>query len=149
VIVPDTNLLLYAYSRHPLFGAAAARWWEGCLNGREAVGLTPTVVFGFIRIVTQPRGFSRPGQLADAAAVVRSWAAHPTVEMLEEGGAAHLERVLNLLADCGSAGNLTTDARIAAVALEHRAVVHTADADFSRFPGLAWHNPITGAGSRP
>jgi predicted nucleic acid-binding protein len=44
----------------------------------------------------------------------------------------------------GTAGNLVTDAQIAAVAIEHDAVVHTADADFIRFKGLRWLNPITG-----
>jgi hypothetical protein len=61
----------------------------------------------------------------------------------------HIERVLGLLVDIGTAGNLVTDAQIAAVALEHDAVVHTVDADFMRFAGLRWLNPLTGAGPTP
>lgn len=49
---------------------------------------------------------------------------------------------LGLLDEVGSAGNLTTDAQIAASALEHDAVVASNDADFARFPGVRWTNPL-------
>ena len=56
--------------------------------------------------------------------------------------------MLKLLEALGTAGNLVTDAQIAALTLEHGAVLHTADSDFLRFPGLRWFNPITGTASR-
>ena len=68
---------------------------------------------------------------------------------IPESAPDHIERVLGLLMDLGTAGNLVTDAQIAAVAFEHDAVVHTADADFIRFAGLRWLNPLTGAGPSP
>jgi hypothetical protein len=55
---------------------------------------------------------------------------------------------LALLRTSGAAGNLTTNAQLAALALRHRAVVHTADINFARFPRERWHNPLTGAGER-
>lgn len=39
-------------------------------------------------------------------------------------------------------GNLVPDAQLAALAIEHGLVVHTADSDFARFPGLRWTNPL-------
>jgi hypothetical protein len=47
-----------------------------------------------------------------------------------------------LLEPLGTAGNLTTDAHLAALALEHDAELCSVDADFSRFPGLRWSNPL-------
>jgi hypothetical protein len=62
-------------------------------------------------------------------------------------GDGHCDRMLDLRQQIGTAGNLVTDAQLAALAIEHHAVLHTADTDFLRFPGLRWHNPITGVGS--
>jgi predicted nucleic acid-binding protein len=41
-----------------------------------------------------------------------------------------------------ASGNLTTDVHLAALAIEHQAELHSNDADFSRFPGLRWTNPL-------
>lgn len=147
MIVPDINLLLYAYDAASLFHAKAVAWWQERLSGTESVGLPRVVIFGFVRIATNPRAFQHPMTPAEAAGHVRSWLAQPSVAVLDSGP-RHIEQVLKLLESLGTAGNLVTDAQIAVVALEHGAVVHTADTDFIRFPGLRWFNPITGAGSR-
>ena len=84
---------------------------------------------------------------AETAKHIRSWIAQPVVRILEPP-VSHVEEVLELLETLGTAGNLVTDAQIASLAIEHNAILHTADADFLRFPGLRWFNPITGVGSR-
>jgi uncharacterized protein len=48
-----------------------------------------------------------------------------------------------LLKQVGTAGNLTTDTHLATVAIERGLILHTTDADFARFRGLKWHNPLT------
>jgi len=45
-------------------------------------------------------------------------------------------------AEAGMAGNLTTDAHLAAVALELGASVCSTDADFGRFPGVERISPL-------
>jgi len=147
VIVPDVNLLLYAYDASSRFHAAAAAWWQACLSGSEPVGLPAVVVFAFLRIGTSRRVFEHPMTPGEAADHVRSWLAQPVVQVLEPRG-DHLEYVLTLLESLGTAGNLVTDAQIAALALEADAVLHTADTDFLRFAGLRWLNPLTGMTSR-
>lgn len=67
--------------------------------------------------------------------------------LLIEGGPKHVEQVLKLLETLGTAGNLVSDAQMAALALECDAVLHTGDSDFMRFRGLRWFNPLTGMGS--
>jgi predicted nucleic acid-binding protein len=50
--------------------------------------------------------------------------------------------MFGLLERLGTAGNLTADAHLAALAIEYQAELHSTDADFSRFSGLRWRNPL-------
>lgn len=146
MIVPDINLLLYAYDSESPFHFKAAEWWQGCLSGDEPVLLPRVVAFGFVRVSTNTRAFRHPLTAAEAAAHVRSWLDQEAVTIPEDAP-DHIERVLGLLESLGTAGNLVTDAQIAAVALEYDAVVHTADADFIRFKDLRWQNPLNASGT--
>lgn len=143
MIVPDLNLLIYAYDSISPFHSKAATWWQTCLSGEEPVLLPEVVVFGFVRLVTSGRAFHQPLATADAIALVRSWLGRDRVS-IHLPTPDHHERVLALLQALGTAGNLVTDAQIAAVAIANQAVVHTADADFVRFEGLRWQNPLAG-----
>jgi hypothetical protein len=144
MIVPDINLLLYAYDAASPFHARAVSWWQACLRGDEPVGLAHVVMFGFVRVSTSARAFRRPLAASEAAGHVRSWLEQPAAQVLVPGP-GHAGHVLNLLDSLGTAGNLVTDAQIAALAIDHDGVVYTSDADFSRFPGVRWRNPIATA----
>jgi toxin-antitoxin system PIN domain toxin len=141
VIFPDVNLLLYAqvssYPEHP----RAQRWWEGLLNGDKEVALAAPVLFGFVRLATSPRVFDKPMAVDDALDRANEWLAMPHVH-LATPGPRHLEIAFRLLRELGTASNLTTDAQVAALAIEHQGEVHSNDADFSRFPQLRWVNPL-------
>ena len=146
MIIPDINVLLYACDSGSPFHARTAAWWQSCLSGTEPVGLLHVVVFGFVRIATNGRAFLHPMTPAEAAGHVRSWLEQPPVQLLDPGP-DHLQHVLKLLEGLGTAGNLVSDAQMAALAMDHDAVLHTADTDFARFQGLRWFNPITTTGS--
>jgi len=143
MIVPDVNLLLYAYDSSSPFHLKAASWWQTCLASGEPVVLPEVVAFGFLRVSTNPRAFHHPLTATEAVAHVRSWLQQDAVT-IPETTPDHFERVLALLEALGTACNLVTDAQIAATAIAHDAVVHTADADFIRFAGLRWLNPLSG-----
>jgi toxin-antitoxin system PIN domain toxin len=145
VIVCDINLLLYAYDSQSPFHSKAAAWWQGCLSGSEPIGLLHVVLFGFMRIGTNSRAFQNPLTCREAVAHVRSWLSRSMVQVLEPGP-NHTQEVLKLLENIGAAGNLVTDAQIAAFTIQCNAILHTADSHFVRFPGLRWFNPLTGAG---
>jgi uncharacterized protein len=147
MITPDVNLLLYAYDSASPSHKRASTWWTECLSGEEPVGLAPSVIFGFVRIGTNPRAFINPFTPTEAAEYVRSWLSQPQVEILAQK-AQHITDVLTLIEELGTAGNLVSDAQLAALAIEYDAVLHTADTDFIRFPNLKWFNPLTGAKSR-
>lgn len=142
MIIPDANLLLYAYDSASPFHQEAVGWWERCLSGTERVGLCTIVLFAFVRIGTSRSAFADPLSIAEAAGHVRSWLERTVTQVLttEE---RDLLTALSWLEGAGSGGNLTTDAQIAAIASRHRATVHTADTDFVRFAGVRWHNPLT------
>jgi predicted nucleic acid-binding protein len=67
---------------------------------------------------------------------------HPLVEVLNPTQ-HHADILFGLLLELGTAGNLTTDAHLAALAIEYHAELVSTDADFARFPGLRWFNPLT------
>ena len=141
MIVPDVNLLLYAH--HVVFPQQqeAQRWWERLLASDEEVGLASVVVFGFVRISTSARILATPMSVDDAVSRARSWLARPNVRRLDPGP-GHLDIAFDLLRSTGAGGNLTTNAQIAALAIEHGAEVHSADTDFMRFSGVRWRNPL-------
>lgn len=145
MIVPDVNLLLYAYDQSSPDHAKAAAWWQACLSGTEPVGLPLVVAFGFLRLGNHPQVFSDPLTPAEAAQHIRSWLAQPVVQLLPHPD-GHLDQVLTSLEQLGTAGNLVTDVQIAVLVLAHDAVLHTNDTDFQRFGGLRWFNPLTGNG---
>ena len=124
----------------------SAAWLSEVLSAGEPVGFAHSVLFGFARIATSARVYRSPMTPAEAASHVRSWLEQPVARVVAPSG-GHVADVLRWLERLGTAGNLVTDAQIAALAIEHDAVVHTADADFLRFPGLRWWNPITGQSS--
>lgn len=142
MVVPDANLLLYAYDSSSPFHALARKWWVDCLSGSEPVGLTHPVIFAFLRISTSARVYTEPMTLEESADHVRSWLARGVTRVLLPE-ADHAERVVALLQAAGSAGgNLVTDAQIAALALAYKAELHTADSDFRRFPDLSCSYPL-------
>lgn len=142
MIIPDVNLLLYAYDEESSFHARAKTWCERVMTGPEPLVLLPAVIFGFVRIATHPKVFFSPLSVREAEDHVVSWLALPHVQvmdMLRED----VESALSLLQAAGTAGTLTTDAQIAAVAMRLDATVHTADLDFARFRGVRFLNPLS------
>jgi uncharacterized protein len=141
VIIPDINLLVYAHNDQAPHHANAKAWWESLLNGRAPVGLPWVCISGFIRVMTHPRVLKEPMDVPLAVQCVRAWLDCPCVMILHPG--ARFEALfLDYLLALGVAGNLTTDAQLAALAVEHQAELHSADQDFHRFIGLRWKNPL-------
>lgn len=141
MIVPDVNLLIHAYNQASPVHDKARTWWESTMNSNSPVGLTWIAAAGFIRITTNHRIMARPLPPTKACSHVRSWLTRPIVTILQPG-ARHADLMFGFLEKLGTAGNLTTDAQLAAIAVEFQAELQSTDADFSRFPGLKWKNPL-------
>jgi hypothetical protein len=112
------------------------------MNGTEGIGLPWVVTLGFLRLTTSPRVFSQPLSPAAAWDVVEEWFASSVCRPLAPGS-RHREILKTLVLEHGTAGNLTTDAHLAAICIEHGATLYTADNDFGRFPALKWKNPLS------
>lgn len=142
MIVPDSNLILYAYNTASQQHVAAKQWWENLLSGNEPVGLVHPVIFSFLRVSTNLRAFSKPMSFERSAELIQAWCDRKIIRVIE-AGRSHISETVNLLAAADSTGgNMVIDAQIAAIAKEHNATVHTADRDFMRFKGVMCYYPL-------
>ena len=141
MIIIDANLLIYAVNLDSHHHRPARRWLEDTLSGATSVGLPWICLLAFVRIATRPGVLARPLKANEAAAFVESWLDQPFVEAVAPGS-GHWPILRNLLRVTGTSGNLTSDAHVAALAIEHGAAVYSADHDFKRFPGVEHVNPL-------
>jgi toxin-antitoxin system PIN domain toxin len=141
MILPDVNLLVYAHNLRAPQHPEAAAWWNSCLQGQEGVALAWVVILGFVRITTHPKIFQNPLPVAESLARVEEWLSLPQVQVIHPPQ-SHFQTWSAQLNQLASAGNLTTGAHLAALAIERGFTLHTTDADFTRFPGLKWENPL-------
>jgi len=141
VILPDLNLLVYAYNTSSPDHHRAKAWWEECLSGNRPVGLPWAVLLGYLRLTTSRNVLVDPFSAEEAIGHIRSWLERPQVQILQPGP-RHLELLDSLMRASRAVGSLTTDVHLAALAIEHQAELHSNDGDFSRFPGLRWTKPL-------
>lgn len=140
MIVVDTNLLVYALDEEAPRHEAARIWLEDRLNGPAGVGLPWQVLSGFVRIVSNPRIFPKPMSIGRAWTEVQAWLALSST-FTPEPTRRHTEILAGLMPSVTRA-ELVPDAHLAALAIEYGLVLCSTDADFDRFPGLAWENPL-------
>lgn len=141
MILIDANLLIYAVDRDAPNHRAARRWLESVLSGTTGVGLAWIVILAFLRITTRTGLLRRPLTPEAALDYVDSWLRQPYVEPVGPGQ-GHWPALQRLLRASGTAGNLTSDAHLAAMAIERAATVYSSDNDFKRFPGVEHINPL-------
>lgn len=137
----DANLLLYAVDAQSPRHREARGWLEGRLSGSETVAFSWSVLLAFLRLSTNPRVFARPLAGERAFDVVEAWLAQPCATVVHPGD-RHAIVLRRLLASSGMAGNLVSDAHLAALAIEHGAELCSCDTDFARFAGLRWVDPL-------
>ena len=137
----DVNLLLYAIDATSPRHDKARPWLERVLSGRESVALPWTVLLAFVRLSTRAAVFTDPLTPQQALDLVDEWLALPSVIVVHPGR-RHAQVLRELLHDAGTAGNLVTDAHLAALAIEHGAELCSCDSDFSRFAGVRWVDPL-------
>ncbi len=141
MILVDANLLIYAIDSSSSHHAVARSWLEKTLSGADRVGLAWIVILAFLRVVTHPGIVRHPLSPEVALDYVDSWLQQPYVQPVVPGE-KHWLIFRNLLRSTGTAGNLTSDAHLAALALEHDCEIYSSDHDFKRFPGVKHVNPL-------
>jgi toxin-antitoxin system PIN domain toxin len=139
--LPDVNLLLYALDEASPHHGRARPWLEELLSGTEPAGFAWLVLLAFVRLSTRSQLFANPLAPTEAFDVVEGWLAQPCALVLHPTE-RHLAVLRGLVEPLGTAGNISTDAHLAALAIEHGGEVCSADTDFARFRGLRWTNPL-------
>jgi len=139
VKLPDVNVLLGAVNEASAEHEHARAWIEDAFNSPSGVGLAWVALLGFLRISTRRGILPQPLKVHDALALMSDWISAPRARILNptDGHAAILER---LLKEVGTGGNLTSDAHLAALAIEHGATLASFDRDFARFDGLRFEH---------
>lgn len=141
MILVDANLLIYAIDRNSPDHRKARVWLEEILSDTRPIGLAWIAALAFLRVTTRKGVLRIPLSSEQAISYVDSWLELPHVALVGPGE-NHWAILRNLLQFCGTAGNLTSDAHLAALALEHGYTIYSADNDFRRFAGLAVINPL-------
>ena len=134
--LPDVNLLLYSVNKRSPNHERASRWLEAAFRESAGVGFAWIVLVGFIRLSTRQNIMPAPLALGDALALVDGWLSHPRAKVINPGQ-RQADILARLLFAVGSGGNLTNDAHLAAIAMEHGGTVATFDKDFKKFTGLS------------
>ena len=142
MIVFDANLLIYAYDGTSTHHTKARLWVENTFSGGDAVGLPWHAITAFLRIMTNKRLPGPRFSMEQATQIVDRWLGQPNVRTLVPGE-HHWSVLKQMLIEGQASGALANDAQIAALTIEYGGVLHTADRDFARFPGLRSVNPLT------
>ena len=141
MILLDANLLIYAVNADAPLHRKAKPWLESVLSGQEAVGFAWNVLLAFLRLTTRPGLFRHPLPVDTAFDMVACWLDQPSATIVHPGP-RHWQVLRELVRPLGTGGNLTSDAHLAALAIEHGAELSSSDSDFARFHGLKWRNPL-------
>ena len=141
MIVPDVNVLIYAFREDQPDHRRYRDWLTGALVADEPVALPGCVLSGFMRIVTNPRVFAPATPPDEAARYVEALRSAPAA-VTPRLGESHVTTFLRLCVEVNAKGNLVSDAFLAAIAIELDALLVTTDRDFARFPGLRWRHPL-------
>jgi toxin-antitoxin system PIN domain toxin len=141
LILPDVNVLIYAFRSDSPDHARYREWLDGVVNGEGAYGMSPQVLSSVVRITTHPRIFASPSGLDDVLVFARVLLEQPTCTVVAPGP-RHFTIFEDLCRRAAATGNLVQDAWLAALALESGCEWITTDGDYARFPGLNWRRPF-------
>lgn len=139
-ILLDANLLLWAHHRQFLQHGPALQWVAGALSSTPTVGIPWPSVLAFMRLSTHPRALEKPLDVSAALGVVNGWLKRPNV-LTPVPTDRHLDLFGAMVTKGRATGNHSSDAHLAALAVEWGLTLVSADRDFARYPDVRWHDP--------
>ena len=140
MILPDVNVLIYAFRQDVPQHAICRPWLNGVVLGDARFGVSPLALSALLRVTTNPRAYSTPSATEDAFGFCEDLLAQPHCQVVEPGE-RHWDIFKQLCVETETRGPRVTDAWFAALAIESGCEWITFDRDFARFPGLRWQVP--------
>lgn len=141
MILPDVNVLIYAFRIDSTDHERYRHWLEELVNGPAAYGVSPQVMGSVARICTHPRIFAHPSLMDEVLEFCEVLLTQPNATLIVPGP-RHWPLFARLCLDAKAAGNLVQDAWNAALAIEAGCEWITTDRDYARFAGLKWRSPF-------
>lgn len=141
MILPDANVLIYAFRVDTQRHEAHRGWLENTLATEPTFGVSEFVLNSVVRVTTHPRIFVRPSSLKEVLEFCDFILAQRNVIRVVPG-VRHWSIFSDLCRKADARGNLVAGAYLAALAIECGAEWVTTDRDFARFPGLRWRHPL-------
>ncbi len=135
------NILIYVVNSDDPRNSMMLDWWAANLNSQTPIGFAWSVIVGFLRFSTLPRAFATPLSPEQAMDRLNQWLNHPNTQIVSET-TGHWSTLQDCIRQTGTAGNLATDAHLAALAISRGATLVSCDTDFARFRHLRWENPL-------
>ena len=141
MLLPDVNVLIYAFRPDTPLHERFRAWLDGLVNADAAYGMSDLVLSGFLRIVTNPRIFDPPDPIGSALSFAETLRNRSNCVVLAPGP-RHWDIFNSLCQAVHARGNLVADAYHAALAIESGSEWITTDGDYTRFPGLRSRRPF-------
>lgn len=141
MILPDINLLVYAYASGLPQHTRAKKWLTELFNSNERVMIPWIVIAGFARLISNHSIFKPALVATEAAVITTKWLANDKVTIIEPGP-RHLEIFISNLQEIGGGSNLVMDCHLASIAEEFGLTIHSNDTDFKLFQRIKWINPL-------
>jgi uncharacterized protein len=134
VILPDVNVLIYAFREDAPQHAVCRPWLVEVLSRDSRFGLSPLTLAAVVRITTGP-SYTNPSSIEEAFKFCDYLLNQPHCHVVVPGD-RHWEIFRRLCQETNTRGPRVTDAWFAALAIEWGCEWITLDRDYARFPGL-------------
>jgi uncharacterized protein len=140
MILPDVNVLIYAFRTDVQQHVLCRSWLNGIAAGEVRFAISPLTLSAVVRITTDRRIYRAPSTPEEAFAFCDNLLGQPHCQIVEPGE-RHWDIFKRLCIETDTRGPRVTDAWFAALAIEWGCEWITLDRDYARFPGLKWSVP--------
>jgi len=143
MILPDVNVLIYAFRPEVPQHPRCREWLQSVVDADAPFGISPLTLGAVVRVTTNRRTYANPSSSEVAFKFCDYLRGQPhcqTVEPRER----HWDIFRRLCIETDTRGARVTDAWYAALAIEWGCEWITLDRDYARFPGLRWRTPEIG-----
>ncbi len=140
MILPDVNVLIYAFRQDVPQHAICRPWLDRIIQSDTRFGVSPLALGAVVRITTNPRTYVTPSTIEEAFGFCEDLLGQPHCQVVEPGD-RHWNIFRQLCVNTDTRGPRVTDAWFAALSIEWGCEWITLDRDYARFPGLKWQAP--------